>query len=50
VIRILDEGKSNQLTIEAIGEQVGFKSYSTFIRSFKKVAGKTPSDYMERIS
>jgi AraC-like DNA-binding protein len=47
VIRILDQGKSNQLTIEAIGEQVGFKSYSTFIRSFKKVTGKTPSDYLE---
>jgi len=50
VIRILDQGKSNQLTIEAIGEQVGFKSYSTFIRSFKKVAGKTPSDYLESVS
>ena len=50
VIRILDVGKSNQLTIEAIGEQVGFKSYSTFIRSFKKATGKTPSDYLESIS
>jgi AraC-like DNA-binding protein len=50
VIRILDVGKSNQLTIEAIGEQVGFKSYSTFIRSFKKITGKTPSDYLESIS
>ena len=50
VIRNLNEGKINTLTIEAFGEQVGFKSYSTFIRSFKKVTGKTPSDYLESIS
>ena len=49
-IDILDQGNSNQLTLEGIGLQVGFKSYSTFIRSFKKVTGKTPSDYLESIS
>jgi AraC-like DNA-binding protein len=50
VISILHEGKFNILTIEAVGEQAGFKSYSTFIRSFKKVTGKTPSDYLKGIS
>lgn len=49
-IDILDQGNSNQLTLEGIGLQVGFKSNSTFIRSFKKVTGKTPSDYLESIS
>ena len=49
-IRILSDDTFKQLTIEGIGEKVGFKSYSTFIRSFKKVTGKTPSDYMENRS
>lgn len=46
---ILNQRTSDQLTLEAIGLKVGFKSNSTFIRSFKKVAGKTPSDYLESI-
>ncbi len=49
-IDMLDQVNANQLTLEGIGLQVGFKSYSTFIRSFKKVTGKTPSDYLESIS
>lgn len=49
-IRILSDDTFNQITIEGIGEKVGFKSYSTFIRSFKKVTRKTPSDYMENRS
>ena len=49
-IRILSDDTFNQLTIEGIGEKVGFKSYSTFIRSFKKVTRKTPSDYIENRS
>ena len=48
-IGILDQGNVEQLKLEAIGLQIGFKSNSTFIRSFKKVAGKTPSDYLESI-
>jgi AraC-like DNA-binding protein len=46
----LKQGISNQLTLEGIGLNAGFKSYSTFIRSFKKVTKKTPSDYLESIS
>ena len=46
-IGMLYKGSSNQLTLEAVGLKAGFASASTFIRSFKKVTGKTPSDYLE---
>ncbi|MFN5355027.1 MAG: helix-turn-helix domain-containing protein [Bacteroidota bacterium] len=45
--RILKQGKSSQLTLEAIGLKVGFKSNSTFIRCFKKYIGQTPSEFAE---
>jgi AraC-like DNA-binding protein len=45
-VGILNQGTSSQITLEGIGVQVGFKSYSTFVRSFKKVTGKTPSDHL----
>jgi len=46
-IGMLYKGSSNQLTLEAIGLKAGFASASTFIRSFKKVTGKTASDYLK---
>jgi AraC-like DNA-binding protein len=49
-ISILNQDISSQLTLEAIGLKVGFKSNSTFIRSFKKYNGKTPSEYLESVS
>ena len=49
-IRIMNQDISSQLTLEAIGLKVGFKSNSTFIRSFKKNTGKTPSEYLGSIS
>lgn len=33
-------------TLEAIAEECGFQSRSTFIRVFKQVTGKTPSEYI----
>lgn len=38
--------KNKHLTIEAISEQCGFKSKSTFFRAFKKETGLTPKQFL----
>ena len=43
--RILEEDKSVRLTIEEISEMVGYNSKTAFNNSFKKITGKTPSEF-----
>lgn len=43
--RMSDIENYGNLTIEAISASVGFKSRSTFVSSFKKITGLTPSQY-----
>ena len=44
--RINDEEQYGQLTLEAISDSVGFKSRTTFRRSFKLITGLNPSEYL----
>lgn len=43
--RLMDQEHYGHLTIRAIGEELGFKSYSNFIDTFRKITGMTPSIY-----
>ena len=37
-------------TIENLGKESGFKSYSAFIQSFKQITGKLPKDYIKDLN
>jgi len=42
---LIRKGKANQMTLETIGLESGFSSRNTFLTTFKKVEGITPSAF-----
>lgn len=42
---LIKEGRANEFTLETIGLQSGFTSRNTFLTTFKKVEGITPSTF-----
>lgn len=47
-ISLLNNPENNQFTIEAISELAGFQSKSSFNSFFKKITGKTPSEFKQK--
>ncbi|MEA3445424.1 MAG: helix-turn-helix domain-containing protein, partial [Bacteroidota bacterium] len=45
--QLLTEDKYNHMSIEAIGEMVGYNSRIAFYKNFKKITGLTPSYFRE---
>jgi AraC-like DNA-binding protein len=43
----MHDGEHRSKTLEALAQESGFNSRSTFIRAFKKFKGLTPSEYLE---
>ena len=45
---ILKADKENKITIENLADEVGYNSKSAFNNAFKKLTGKTPSEFREK--
>jgi len=48
--KILANDKKNKLTVEEISEMVGYNSKTAFNNSFKKLSGKTPSEFRKSVN
>lgn len=48
--KILADDKNNKLTIEEISERVGYNSKTAFNNAFKKLTGKTPSEFRKSVT
>jgi AraC-like DNA-binding protein len=48
--KILWGDKKNKITVEEISEMVGYNSKTAFNNAFKKLTGKTPSEFRKSIS
>jgi AraC-like DNA-binding protein len=48
-IDLINNQKGYNKTIEVLGNECGFKSYSAFFQSFKQITGKLPKDYIRDI-
>ncbi len=49
-ISLLKSNVSSELSVEGIGNEVGFHSKSSFYRAFKKVTGITPTEYKNKVT
>jgi AraC-like DNA-binding protein len=49
VIKNFNNPDWNHLSLDGMGQQAGFRSRSTFLKSFKKITGKTPSEYKKEL-
>jgi len=49
-IQTIQDKKFRNLTIDALGDQVGFGSRPSLYRAFKKFHGGTPSDLIKSLS
>lgn len=47
---ILKEDKAGRLTIEEVSEMVGYNSKTAFNNSFRKLTGKTPSEFRKSLN
>jgi AraC-like DNA-binding protein len=47
--KILSDDKKNKLTVEEISEMVGYNSKTAFNNVFKKLTGKTPSEFRKSL-
>ena len=48
--RILSADKKNKITVEEVSEMVGYNSKTAFNNAFKKLTGKTPSEFRKLIN
>jgi len=48
--KLIKEGKTKELTLEAIGQLSGFSTRNTFFMAFKKVEGISPGAYSSKVS
>ena len=49
VIKKINDGSSEILTLDALAKQAGFGSRSSFINAFKLKTGQTPSEYLQNL-
>jgi AraC-like DNA-binding protein len=47
---IISDDKDNKLTVEEISEMVGYNSKTAFNNAFRKLSGKTPSEYRKSVN
>lgn len=47
--KAVDEGEHQKYTLVTLAEKCGFKSKTSFFRTFKKLTGFTPNEYIQRM-